>query len=130
MENDNLYTNLVLLLKIFKSRPNHLAKYLIDNMAFQDLFIEKLIKSNKLNDIDDTKGYFEKPFDSSTPYFSNFEDMNNYYNDMMINDVEIDNGDVEEEMNIKLKNLIEEEKYMEAAKIRDYMKRNNIKINI
>lgn len=128
--NENLYRNLVILLKIFKNRPNHLAKYLIDNMAFTDSFIENLINSDKLNKMkpNETQSYFSESVNLDTPYFANYEQMNEYYNDMMIQDIKQlqDPSKIEGELNEKLDSFLEEEKYEEAAKLRDYMKRNNI----
>lgn len=131
MENDNnLYRNLTILLKIFKNRPNHLAKYLIDNMAFNDIFIENLINSEKLNDMSpsETQSYFSELMNLDAPYFSNYEEMNDYYNEMMIQDIKQlqDSSKIEYELNEKMDGYLYEEKYEEAAKLRDYMKRNNI----
>ena len=44
MENEELYRSLVILLKMFKNRPYHLAKYLVENSALTDEFIKKLKK--------------------------------------------------------------------------------------
>jgi hypothetical protein len=133
MENNNekLYQNLVILLKIFRNRPNHLAKYLIDNLAFNDNFIESIIKSEKLNKIDPNEpySYFSDSVKIETPYFSNYEEMNDYYNNMMIQDLKHlqDPKKVNEEINKKLSDSIENENFEESARIRDYMKRNKIK---
>jgi len=134
MENDNLYRNLVILLKIFKNRPNHLAKYLIDNTAFTDNFSENLTKSDKLNTFDakDTESYFTEPINLDTPYFSNYDQMKDYYNDMIIQEMKhLKNySEIEDELNNKLSRYLFEENYEDASKLRDYMKRNNIIINI
>ena len=37
MENEDLYRNLVILLKMFKNRPYHLAKYLIENYSLTNM---------------------------------------------------------------------------------------------
>ena len=50
MENDS-YKNLVSLLNLFKNRPYHLAKYLIDNSALSDKFIKDVLNNNKLSKI-------------------------------------------------------------------------------
>lgn len=131
MENEgNLYRNLTILLKIFKNRPNHLAKYLIDNMALNDNFIENLINSEKLNGMSpsETQTYFSDIMNIDVPYFSNYEEMNEYYNDMMIQDIKQlqDHSKIEYDLNEKMDIYLYEEKYEEAAKLRDYMKRNNI----
>ena len=46
-DKDQLYKNLVILLKMFKNRPYHLAKYLTDNTAFSQEFIKKILESDK-----------------------------------------------------------------------------------
>ena len=38
--NEQLYRNLIAILKLFKNRPYHLAKYLIENDAFTDKFLK------------------------------------------------------------------------------------------
>ena len=129
-KDDNLYKNLVIFLKIFRNRPNHLAKYLIDNLALDDNFIESISNSEKLNKIDPNEpySYFSDSVKIETPYFSNFEEMNEYYNEMMIQDLKLlqDPEKIKEEINQKLSESIENEEYEEAARIRDYMRRNNI----
>ena len=47
-KDDQLYTNLVTILKLFKNRPYHLAKYLIENKAFDQKFINRIIESKIL----------------------------------------------------------------------------------
>ena len=47
-KNEELNKSLVVLLKMFKNRPYHLAKYLIENSALNNEFINKLTKSDKL----------------------------------------------------------------------------------
>ena len=51
MENEELYRSLVLLLKMFKNRPYHLAKYLVENSALTEDFIKKLKNSDKLKEL-------------------------------------------------------------------------------
>jgi hypothetical protein len=48
MNDENLYRNLVLLIKLFKNRPYHLAKYLIENSALTEDFIIAVSDSVKL----------------------------------------------------------------------------------
>ncbi|CAG7581626.1 MAG: hypothetical protein SLAVMIC_00935 [uncultured marine phage] len=133
-DNDNLYRNLVILLKIFKNRPNHLAKYLIDNSAFTSEFIENLINSEKLNKMNpnETQSYFSEPLNLDAPYFSNYEQMNDYYNDMMIQETKQlqDPSKIEEELNEKLSEHLNNENYEDAVKLRDYMGRNMIEVKI
>lgn len=129
-KDDKIYKNLVIFLKIFRNRPNHLAKYLIDNLALDENFIENISNSEKLNKIDPSEpyNYFSDSVKIKTPYFSNFEEMNEYYNNMMVQDLNLlsDPDKIKEEINEKLYECIDNENYEEAARIRDYMKRNNI----
>lgn len=128
---DRLYRNLVILLKIFKNRPNHLAKYLIDNTALSESFIQSIINSKKLNDISSKDSdYFQDYMINQPNYFTNYEEMNDYYNSIMIGSKMIsDKSELTKELNEKLNKFIEEENYEEAVKIRDYMINNNIPID-
>jgi hypothetical protein len=52
MENeDELYHNLVTLLKTFKNRPYHLAKYLIENSALSDEFKKNILSNDKIKEL-------------------------------------------------------------------------------
>lgn len=118
--NDDTYKNLVTLLKLFKNRPYHLAKYLVDNNALDKNFI-KLLNTNKLKELSSK--------DDVSMNFDSIEQMENFYSSLI--DVKgLSNKtheQLEEELNQKLSKLIEEEKYEEAANLRDYMKRKKIK---
>lgn len=134
MENEETYRNLVILLKMFKNRPYHLAKYLVENTALTTDFINKLKNSNKLKELSEE----EKP--SSTQkflpppvpvYFVDITQMEDFYNSL-IDDISnlSDERNVEQitkDLNQKLDKCIKEEKYEDAARIRDYMSRNGIK---
>ena len=63
MSEEKIYRNLVRLLKLFQNRPNHLAKYLIDNVAFNDLFLKILLESEKLYDLENTPPPYLKDID-------------------------------------------------------------------
>jgi len=118
-EENDYHRSLLNLLKMFKDRPNHLTKYLIENSAFNDVFLEKLSNNNKLKNDDVLK----------PEYFKNISKMNDYYNSLT-DDIVLKDKTIKEltiELNIRLLKLIYEEKYEEAAKLRDYMSRNNIK---
>jgi len=141
MENDKnkgedknkLYRNLSILLKLFKNRPNHLAKYLIENSAFSGEFTFNIINSKKLNDMTtkDAYNYFVEENNYGTVYFTDFNEMDNYYIDIIEdNNIKIDLSELTNELNMKLKKYLNEEKYEEAAKIRDYMLKNDININL
>lgn len=106
--------NLITLLKIFKNRPFHLAKYLIDNSAFTDKFLEKINSSLKLSEI--SKKSLQEP------NFLSISDMEEFYNSFIEELPKEENKEkLEKECKSKLKNLIKLEKYEEAAILRDYM---------
>ena len=125
MENEYLYRNLVILLKIFKNRPFHLAKYLIENSALNDDFLSKLSNSEKL------KEFSEDDELKSKNLFLDINQMNDYYNSLTDDIKKIGVAKTPEEiaqaLNQKLESLILEENYEDAARLRDYMFRNNIK---
>lgn len=124
MENEELYRNLVIFLKMFKNRPYHLAKQLIENGALTKDFIKKISENPKLNEIND-----DRSDDSRLPviYFADINKMNEYYNSLSEENRSKKPEEIEREMNLKLEALIEQEKYEEAARLRDYMIRNKIK---
>jgi excinuclease UvrABC helicase subunit UvrB len=119
MNNEELNDHLANFLKMFKNRPYHLAKYLIDNSALNKPFINKIVKSAKLNNKD------EKP----QVYLTEISEMDDFYNSIL-DPVKIGNKTLEEvtkEVNDKMDELIKTEKFEEAAKLRDYMNRKSIK---
>lgn len=119
MESEDLYRNLVILLKMFKDRPYQLSKYLIENSAFTDEFINKIKNSEKLKNMDDDPKQLPE-------YFSNISEMNSYYDSLI--DIKHDNIEkITKDLNKKLDDLVKSEKYEDAARVRDYMNRNNIK---
>ena len=125
--NEELYKNLVSLLKLFKNRPYHLAKYLIDNSAFSKTFVDKVLKSEKLNEFSEDK--IESI--NTSVYFVNISQMEDFYNSLLDEMKEISNiknsEEISNELNGRLNDLIKNEKYEEAAKIRDYTNKNGIK---
>jgi hypothetical protein len=128
-KNEELYKNLVSLLKLFKNRPYHLAKYLIDNSAFNKNFVNKVLKSEKLNEFSEDK--IESI--NTSVYFVNISQMEDFYNSLLeeMKDIsKVKNAEeIATELNARLNELIKNEKYEEAAKIRDYMSKNRIKRN-
>ena len=127
MENEDLYRNLVILLKMFKNRPYHLAKYLIENSALNNEFINKLTKSDKLKKISD-----DSDKSVSVPvYFVNITQMNDFYNSFVddMNQISKDKNleELTKDINQKLDALIKGEKFEEAARVRDYMMKSGIK---
>lgn len=123
MNNNEIQKRLITLLKLFKNRPYHLAKYLLDNSALSEEFIKHLLESKKISDLSETDMEIVKNFTS-------ISQMEDFYTSL-INDIEGKNEkEIEKELNKKLNNLIVKENYEEAAKVRDYMKRNGIKRNL
>ena len=135
MENEELYRSLVILLKMFKNRPYHLAKYLVENSALTEEFIRKLKNSDRLKELnEDEKSSEQKLLPVPVPvYFVDISQMENFYNSFIddIQQLSKQKGieEVTNELNKKLDDLIKKEKYEEAARVRDYMNRNNIKRN-
>ena len=128
MENEELYRSLVIMLKMFKNRPYHLAKYLVENSAL----IKKIKNSDKLKEMnEDEKSSEQKLLPVPVPvYFVDISQMENFYNSF-IDDIKqlSKEKSIEEntkDLNKKLDDLIKKEKYEEAARVRDYMMRNNI----
>ena len=120
--NDQLYKNLLSILKLFKNRPYHLAKYLIENEAFNDNFINKLIDSDKLNEIKQDDVEIIKSI-----HFIDISHMNDYFNSLTLDIQSKSDKNITKEINDKLDKCLKEEKYEEASRIRDFMKKNNIK---
>jgi excinuclease UvrABC helicase subunit UvrB len=136
MENEELYRSLVIMLKMFKNRPYHLAKYLVENSALTEDFIKKLKNSDKLKELNEgEKTSEQKLLPVPVPvYFVDISQMENFYNSF-IDDIqqlskEKSIEEITKELNKKLDDLIKQEKYEEAARVRDYMNRNNIKRNL
>lgn len=126
MENEDLYIALTIFLKLFKNRPNHLAKFLLDNNVLTEDIIKKLKNSDKLK-----KMRSEDIEEINNMNFKDISQMDNFYNSFIddINQLYY-NKNIEEitkELNDKLDKLVTEEEYVKAAKLRDYMKRNKIK---
>lgn len=124
MDNEELYRNLVIFLKMFKNRPYHLAKHLIENNALNAEFLTKIKHNARLGEIDDDKGD-----DSRLPviYFADINKMNEYYNSLTEENKKKSQEQIEHDLNERLEQLIDEEKYEDAARLRDYMTRNKIK---
>lgn len=120
MNDEEIYNKLTALLKLFKNRPYHLAKYLLDNSAFSDDFLNNLLKSSKISDLSKSN----KEIDEN---FTSISQMEDFYKSL-INDIEgKSKREVKINLNKKLNKLIDSENFEEAAKLRDYMIRNNIK---
>jgi len=116
--------NLSLLLKLFNGRPNHLARFLINNNCFTDEFKELVLNNYELGeDVEGTEDS-EENID-----FSTYDEMNSYYDKFISSDItnKVD-PNVSRELNIRLLTLISGEKFEDAARLRDYMRKKDIKI--
>lgn len=110
MENEDIYKNLVKLLKMFNNRPYHLAKYLIENGALNDYFIKNVINSKKLN---------KDNINENSLNFYDIQQMEDFYSSLLdIKDIE---NKTSIDLNLELERLIKEERYEEAANLRDYI---------
>lgn len=122
---DRTQRNLITLLKLFKNRPYHLSKYLLDNSAFNKEFLKKIDKSFKLNEL--SNKYSNLDLD----IFSSLTQMDDFYNSLLEEMHEIvlhdKSVDLTKSLNERLDFLIKDEKYEEAAAIRDYMVQLGIK---
>jgi late competence protein required for DNA uptake (superfamily II DNA/RNA helicase) len=128
MNDDEIYQKLVILLKLFKNRPYHLAKYLVDNSALNKAFLNKISKSTKLDELLNN----DEEINKSLPiYFTNITQMEQFYESLLEEIKELKknkpNEDISQSLNYKLDQLIKDEKFEEAAKLRDYMEKNSIK---
>lgn len=122
-DEERTYKNLYLLLKMFKNRPYHLAKYLVDNDALTTKFLEKIEASDRLTELSKDENIKLLPV-----YLPNINQMNEYYNSLL--DTESKSKSIEEitqSLNEKLEQCIKNEQYEDAARIRDFMKRKGIK---
>lgn len=115
--NEDLNENLANFLNIFKNRPYHLAKYLIDNSALNKIFINKLMKSRKINKL------------KTDLYLSDISEMEDLYSSIL-DPIKIGTKTLEQvtkEINDKMDELIRNDKFEAAAKLRDYMTKKSIK---
>ena len=123
MENEDLYRNFVTLLKLFKNRPYHLAKYLIQNGAIKEEFLSKIINSDRLRNL--KEGEFDEKI------LMDINQMNYFFNSLTIEVKKLSmfktDDEIKIDLNNKLSELLKEEKYEEAAILRDYMFNNGIK---
>lgn len=105
---------------MFKNRPYHLSKYLLDNDAFNQEFIDKIKNSSKLSSMNT----------DISNYFSSITEMEQFYNSLIEESrlpVKVSKKSLSITLSEKLQQLIDNEKYEEAAALRDYMLSNGIK---
>lgn len=121
-KDENTQKKLISLLKLFKNRPYHLSKYLFDNNALTKDFLNKISKSDRLSDISDNQ---------LPQFFQNLNQMEDFYNSLLEEKIQStlkkNKQQLSLELNDRLNKLIVEEKYEEAAALRDFMLKNGIK---
>ena len=121
---DRTQRNLITLLKLFKNRPYHMSKYLLENAAFDKGFLRKIDKSFKLNELS------SKCSNSDLESFNNLNQMDDFYSSLLeeMNEIVLhDRNNLTIVLNDRLDSLIRDEKYEEAAALRDYMLTLDIK---
>jgi hypothetical protein len=116
MSNDNL-NKLSKLFSFFNNRPNHLAKYLIESNAFNKEFLNKVTNVN-IPEIND-----EKMIDI---YFVDFNQMNNFFSNLLNKEKypDLNPEKIEKDLQRELEKCIREERYEDAIRIRDFLKKN------
>jgi len=105
-------------LSFFINRPNHLAKYLMDNEALNKEFLSR-ITSVELPEINESK--------MTEVYFLNINQMNMFFKNLLNKEKYPDsnNEDLIQELEKELQKSISEERYEDAIRIRDYLKNIN-----
>lgn len=115
MNSENFNDVLINLLIRFKNRPYHLAKFLMDNSAFNKNFLNKLLKSDKLkNEINDN-------------YICDITQLEEYYKSFLETKNSKSIEEITKDLNNKLNEMIQNENFEEAAKLRDMMIEKSIK---
>ena len=115
VDNNKNVKNLVNFLKFFINRPNHLAKYLLDHDALDSKFLNSLQNNKFLTD--ESKSTIDL-------YFVDINQMNNFFKSLITNGSK--NRDIEDlkgELNKELDNCLKEERYEDAIRIRDYLRK-------
>ena len=108
-------SNLVMILKMFNDRPNHLANFLLENKALTKDFLKKISDSQKLDNIKkvDNGPYTEEIF------FKNLEEMKKYYNELLHEIKSRTTSEKLQEIDFKISKAVSEENYEEAVRLRD-----------
>lgn len=119
------HKNLLILLNLFKNRPNHLCRFLLENNALDGKFLSKLEDNEKLSNVNLSK-IGDQHF-----YFSNISEMKSYYSSLVEDLDSLKDGSDREKLKLDLLELIDKailnEDYEEAARIRDFMIINKLK---
>ncbi len=118
-EQEKLYRNLTKLFLLFQNRPQHLAKYLIDKCAFNEFFLKIVSESEKLN----------SPKNEDIPTFKDIDEMNDYYDIFKDPKGQKSSKKRTDDLMSQLSECIKNEKYEDAARIRDYLTKMGIKLD-
>ena len=102
--------NLIKLFKLYNNRPNHLVKYLIEKNAFREAFLKSLNKISNVKEIKDEE-----------IVFNSIDEMNDYFDVFNFDTNKKNKLKTIEELHLKLEEYINNENYIEAANIRDYL---------
>lgn len=115
--------NLLILFKIFKDRPHHLSRFLIENGAFNQSFLDRLNKNGKLSEI--------KNIEEIKKDFDNIDDMKEFYSSLINSQTprKKTSSEITTEINTKISTAISNENYEEAARLRDFLNKLNQKKN-
>lgn len=138
---EKIKNNLIILLKLFKNKPQYLIKFFLNNNAFTEQFLTKVFNSNELNklkntekeDLEDSEDIF-----SELPHFKSINDMNKYFMNIINTPCDIKedniyekiNKDLEKNLKKQLRESIKSEDYEKAAELRDRMEDLNIKFKM
>ena len=122
---DKAYNNLVILIKLFKNKPYQLAKYLLQNDALDPMFLEKVIHSKRLNEINQKLREDKSAFTEEPQHFNSLHELRKSQNEILRPETKLleakDLKKLEEDLNQQLFVAESTEDYEKAVKIRDYM---------
>jgi excinuclease UvrABC helicase subunit UvrB len=99
---------LVKFLKLFSSRPNHLAKFLLDNKALNQGFINKLDVNSSIDN----------------PHFKDINQMCIFYKNVSFGTKTpyVEDESLISNMEKELEKLVITEKFEDAVRVRDFIK--------
>lgn len=116
----SLENNLIILLRMFKNRPHHLAKFLLENEAFRTDFLKKVENNKNLEKLNQSE-IGEDHF-----YFTSISEMKSYFATLIEDNIS-DLEEIQIDLHKNLLKAIEDEDYEEAARIRDFILLNKLK---
>lgn len=133
MEGNNIPKNLIALIRIFQEVPELFAKKLLEHKAFNDEFLQMLNTNNNLSELATNPAKYNK----GKKIFYSIDDINKFYNQFFIHNIYDETQIIKEEsvydakdeidvLIIQLESAIDNEEYIKAAKINEYMKLLNI----